>query len=160
MADLVCIDEPKVFAVIAAGMGADHEQLVRRNRPVEGEVGQEPAFAVGFQGLAQRPAVAEKVVCFIYGQLITWKAAHLLDHLIMIGTESLLHLREALVAKDQVVARLYLGGYGQQEKDPMIERTTGGHGHTSGQPGTGQDESEKDDDHRLLPPVQPPPWST
>ena len=105
-------------------------------------------------------AIAEKLVCCIRSQLITRKAAHLFDHLVMIRTESLLHLREALVAKDQVIAQLHLDGSWEQKEDPMIERTTGGHGNTSGQPGTHQDESEKDDGHGLFPPVQSPPWST
>ena len=53
MADLVYIDEPIVFTVIAAGMGADHEQLARRDRTVEGESGQGPALTIRFQCLPQ-----------------------------------------------------------------------------------------------------------
>ena len=68
--------------------------------------------------------------------------------------------REALMAENQVIVQLHLGRSWEQKEDPMLQRTTGGHGNAAGQQGAHQDEGEKNDCYRLFPPVQPPPWST
>ncbi len=125
MKNFACINKAKIFAVVTAGVRADHEEVFFWYNPRILKLRQRTLLAISCQRLADKNTLAEELSLGISGKHFTWSAANFFDQLIESVVQHWLgmffHFFLAPLKNEIIAIFDFIPVESRHEKKPMVE---------------------------------------